>query len=267
VLDKGRGIPVVLIPGIQGHWEWMRPAVDALARRCRVITDSLPGERGSLARWNPHAGFDQFVDHVDSVMRASAIDRAIVCGVSFGGLIAVRYAAVRPERVEGLVLVSTPAPRWSWPASYERYVRYPRLSLPLFVARAVGRGRRELQATFPARRERIRFSAVQLPDVLRRPMAPMRAAARMRSIRGRSFEADCRAIAAPVLIVTGERHLDRVVPVDDTLRYAALIPQAEHVELARTGHLGSMTRPDVFADRIASFAARAATRQAAARAR
>ena len=31
IVDKGHGTPIVLIPGVQGRWEWMRPTVDALA--------------------------------------------------------------------------------------------------------------------------------------------------------------------------------------------------------------------------------------------
>ena len=45
IIDVGAGRPIVLIPGIQGRWEWMQPAVAALAVRFRVITFSLLGER------------------------------------------------------------------------------------------------------------------------------------------------------------------------------------------------------------------------------
>ena len=47
MIDRGNGTPIVLIPGLQGRWEWMRPAVDALARHHRVITFSLCDERRS----------------------------------------------------------------------------------------------------------------------------------------------------------------------------------------------------------------------------
>ena len=30
MIDVGSGTPVVLIPGLQGRWEWMAPTVDAL---------------------------------------------------------------------------------------------------------------------------------------------------------------------------------------------------------------------------------------------
>ena len=63
--------PLVLIPGIQGRWEWMQPAIDELAKEWRVIPCSLPGERGACASLNGR--FDSFVDHIDSVLDA-AID-------------------------------------------------------------------------------------------------------------------------------------------------------------------------------------------------
>ena len=46
MVDVGAGTPLVLVPGIQGRWEWMQPSVEALARDYRVITASLPGEPG-----------------------------------------------------------------------------------------------------------------------------------------------------------------------------------------------------------------------------
>jgi hypothetical protein len=32
VIDVGHGPPLVLVPGIQGRWEYLRPAIEALAR-------------------------------------------------------------------------------------------------------------------------------------------------------------------------------------------------------------------------------------------
>ena len=30
IIDRGSGPPLVLIPGLQGRWEYVRPTVDAL---------------------------------------------------------------------------------------------------------------------------------------------------------------------------------------------------------------------------------------------
>jgi pimeloyl-ACP methyl ester carboxylesterase len=56
-------------------------------------------------------------------------------------------------------------------------------------------------------------------------------------------------------VVTGERALDRIVPVAATLAYVPLIAGAEHATLERSGHLGSITTPDAFAQIVTSFAA------------
>src|SRR5688572_19330669 len=57
IIDHGGGTPIVVIPGAQGRWEWMKPAIDALARRCRVITFSLADEPTCGAPFDPHDGF------------------------------------------------------------------------------------------------------------------------------------------------------------------------------------------------------------------
>ena len=62
-----------------------------------------------------------------------------------------------------------------------------------------------------------------------------------------------RRVTAPTLIVTGEPALDRVVPVEGTAAYVELIRGATHVVLERTGHLGTITRPQAFADAVNEF--------------
>ena len=60
-------------------------------------------------------------------------------------------------------------------------------------------------------------------------------------------------MTAPVLLVTGEPGLDRVVPVEVTRRYLDQFAAAEHVVLKRTGHIGLVTRPDAFAGVLERF--------------
>jgi len=47
MIDLGSGEPIVLIPGLQGRWEWMQPAVNGLAQHYRVIELSLCDKRSS----------------------------------------------------------------------------------------------------------------------------------------------------------------------------------------------------------------------------
>ena len=61
-------------------------------------------------RFDPELAFDNYIRQLDSVFERTGLERAALCGVSYGGFIALRYAALRPERVSRLILVSAPAP-------------------------------------------------------------------------------------------------------------------------------------------------------------
>jgi pimeloyl-ACP methyl ester carboxylesterase len=251
MLDVGRGPAIVLIPGIQGRWEWMRPAVNALATEWRVITRSLPGEPGE-APCTAH-GFDQLVAHVDRLLDDANVSSAVICGVSFGGLVALRYAARRPERVRALILVSTPGPGWKPAAHQARYMRRPVLSSPLFLAGAVRRVWTELRITLPDVRMRLAFCATWAKDVLTAPGIPWRMAFRARLAAAENFDEDCSRVAVPTLVIAGERELDQVVSVDDTMEYLRAIPEAQFRVFERTGHLGTVSAPERFASIVSTF--------------
>ena len=256
MLDLGSGPPVVVLPGVQGRWEWMRPGLDALAERCRVLTDSLPGERGSLAGLDPGRGFDQHVAWVDALLDRAGVRRAVVCGVSYGGLVALRYAARRPERTAGLVIVSSPAPGWQPNCRVEWYLARPRLLFPVFALSSPLRLHREIAAAFPNPLRRGRFWLQHLQRITRYPCTPVRMARRVRLLAGTEFAADCRRVHAPALVVTGDPGLDRVVPVESTRAYVdALGGGAAVGRIHGTGHMGLMTKPDRFRDLVGGFAA------------
>jgi pimeloyl-ACP methyl ester carboxylesterase len=82
-----------------------------------------------------------------------------------------------------------------------------------------------------------------------------RMAARARMITSADFAVEAGRVVAPTLIVTGEPRLDYVVPATGSSEYVRLIPGARSVVIERTGHLGSITRPEAFADAIDEFVA------------
>ena len=254
IYDRGNGPPVIVIPGVQGRWEWMRPALDALSRHCRTISYSLRGDFRSGFRVERELGFEGHLRQLDALFERIGLGRAILCGVSYGGLIAVRYAATRPSRVSGLVLVSAPGPGWTPSERQARYVSRPWLSAPLFVATGPLRLWPEIQAALPRWRSRASFAIAHTFRILRAPAIPGLMALRVRQQEGIDFHRDCRRIQAPALVVTGEEHLDRVVPVHVTERYAQLIPCVQHIRMDRTGHIGLVTQPERFSGLVSEFA-------------
>jgi len=239
----------VLIPGLQGRWEYMRRAVDALASSFRVLTFSLDAD-----------DFDGYAAQVDRALAATGIERATICGVSFGGLVAVRFAAHYPERCSALVLASTPKPLLRLRRRHQIYLRAPWILGPIFFAESPLRLRPEICSAIPDARARRRFALDGLRTVLSAPISLSRMAARARLIASIDLGPDCERITAPTLVITGERDLDHVVPVEGSSEYTRRIPNARAVVLERTGHLGTITRPEAFTDVVRDFVATSRTR-------
>jgi 3-oxoadipate enol-lactonase len=242
IVDRGSGPPLVLIPGLQGRWEYMRRAVAALSSCFRVVTFSLDAD-----------DLDGYAEQVGAAMSAKGIEKATICGVSFGGLIAVRFAALHPARCQALVLASTPRPALQLRRKHRIYMRAPLILGPLFLAESPFRLRPEVLAAIPDRRARRRFALDGVRTMLSAPVSLRRMAARARIIAASDLEADCARISAPTLVITGEAGLDHVVPVEGSSEYTRRIANARAFVLERTGHLGSITRPEAFCEVIRTF--------------
>ena len=261
IIDRGSGTPIVVIPGIQGRWEWMKPAVDALAKRSRVITFSLADEPSSGGHFDLTQGFWCYVEQVSRVLDESGIDRASICGVSYGGLIAAAFALRHPDRVASLVLVSALPPSWHPDERVRFYIRFPWLFTPLFCLGSL-RLYREIAAANEGWWSGVTAALNHGFNVLRHMFHPGRMARRVHLLSSVRIEADLASVQLPVLIVTGEDSLERVVPPRMTRRYLGLWPHARTATIARTGHLGLITRPADFAAVVSMFAAEHAARAA-----
>jgi 3-oxoadipate enol-lactonase len=255
IIERGTGTPLVLVPPLPGRWQYLRPAVDALAEWFHVITFTLCDEPSSGARFDPARGIDNYREQVLAALDQLSLPRAVIVGVSFGGVVALRFAAEHPERVSALVLVSTPGPQFRLRRRHEIYARMPWIFGPLFLAEGPWRLRRELSAALPRRSDRLTFAAEQMRTYLSAPISARRMAARARLIAQTPRAADCGRVAAPTLVVHGEPDLDHVVTVEGTAAYGRLIRGARVRLLERTGHLGTNVRPREFAALIREFVA------------
>jgi len=102
-----RGTPVVAIHGFGGDKEtWLMMAALMPWRRGISMID-LPGHGRSVDVPEHQATIR---DHAEAVLRVldhEGIERAVICGNSMGGGVALRLATSWPERVAGLVLVAS----------------------------------------------------------------------------------------------------------------------------------------------------------------
>ena len=253
VIDRGSGTPVVLIPGIQGRWEWTTPAIDALSQRCRVLTFSLCDEPTSRFEHDPSKGVENYLAQLEAVLDRAGIREAVMVGVSYSGPIAAEFAIRHPERVRALVLVSALPTDWQCNRRARFYLRAPLLLSPLFLFDAPIRALPEIRTALPRRLDRAAFGLGQLRRALGAFLSPTRMATRLRWLNEFRFS-DVSTIQTRVLVITGEPGLDRVVDPELTRRYIDAIPGARHAVIAGTGHLGLLTKSTVFAELVARFA-------------
>lgn len=252
LIERGRGRPIVVIPGIQGRCEWGLPTIEALSALGRVVTFSLADEPSSGSAWSDPAGFENYLTQLHEVIGASGVVNPVLVGISYGGLIAAEYAARHPGTVAALVVASAPPPQWHLPDRTARYLKAPRLLAPAFWIGAPVRVYPELKSALPDRRDLWRFVTRQGLTIARAPASTMRMVRRLRWLDAAQFST-ASPIDVPALIVTGEPALERVVPPEDTLRYRAWLPAARVVTLTGTGHCGTVTRARDFADAVAAL--------------
>lgn len=108
----GTGPSVVVLHGGPGaSLDYLLPGFDALATgRMLIYYDQRGGGRSPAPREQPVTWRDHVAD-LDALRDLWGESRLVVLGYSWGGLLALLYAAEHPDRVERLALVC-PAPAW-----------------------------------------------------------------------------------------------------------------------------------------------------------
>lgn len=104
-LDMGRGPVVLLIHGLSAQVQSFTYALaERLSTDFRVIMLDRPGCGYSAAA--PSASLPNQAALIDSFLAALGVERALVCGHSLGGAVALAMALHRPARVAGLALIA-----------------------------------------------------------------------------------------------------------------------------------------------------------------
>jgi len=109
VVSGGAGEPVLLIPGSLETWGIWRRVMRLLSDRYHLIAPDLRGFGGSEG---PGTGYDKrtLAQDMTALVDALGVGRCHVVGHDFGGQIAYRLAAERPDRFATLTVIETLLP-------------------------------------------------------------------------------------------------------------------------------------------------------------
>ena len=92
-----------------GAWSWL-DVIGPLSAHGAVIAPDLPGSGRSRPRRRDDARASASARHLGELAATLGINRLVVHGHSMGGLVAVLFADLAPERVDRLVLVDPTLP-------------------------------------------------------------------------------------------------------------------------------------------------------------
>lgn len=199
------------------------------------------------------------IDRVARHLLAQLPERSLLLGWSLGAKIAMEIAAQAPERLLGLILVSaTPkfsaTPDWPYgaaPAALEQLAGHLRdryaQTVQDFLSLQV-RGSAEAAGTLQKLNQALLDRGECPPEVLLRSLLLLHRAdqrARLKDIR------------TPTLVIAGQ--YDRIVHPEASRAAAALIEQAEFVEIPRCGHAPFLSHEAEFIAALMDFVARKVT--------
>jgi 3-oxoadipate enol-lactonase len=104
--DFGEGSPVVFWHSFLHHGGMWKPQAEALRSRHRVILIDAPGHGRSSAIHRPF-DMEDCARAAIAVMDACKVERAAMVGLSWGGMVAMQLATMRPERLTGIAVFDT----------------------------------------------------------------------------------------------------------------------------------------------------------------
>ncbi|MEQ8968367.1 MAG: 3-oxoadipate enol-lactonase [Azospirillaceae bacterium] len=237
--------PVLALAGALGTdlrvWE---PLMDRLPAGWRVLRHSMAGHGLSdLAEADGHAvahhagDLSGLLDHVGAA-------RAVVVGLSVGGMIAQTLAAAAPERVAGLVLCCT-AHRIGTPDLWSQRIADVRDKGLAAMADTI------LERWFsPAFRESRPGELALWRNMLART-TPEGYAAVCAAIREADLSEAARGIAVPTLCVAGT--LDGSTPPETVAGLAEIVPGARLETIEGVGHIPCVEAPDRLGALVTGF--------------
>ncbi len=215
-------------------WSGQVAALEPLAR---VMAFDGPGH--GLSEVPPPFVLEEQAEALAEALGTRAVERAVLVGHGWGGLVALRFALQHPDRTAGLVLVGTtadgetPPQRQSRQRFVDRLIRYG--ALRWFIRARLARliyGPRAL-------RERPDLLVELYRTVNSHPRDGLARAARAVLDRG-SVAARLARVWAPTLVIHGER--DRNLAAAHSEKLARRIPGARLVRMD-SGHTPPVERP------------------------
>ncbi len=240
-LEAGGGgdLPIIFLHGVGSDKSVWHPQLEYFGRSRRAVAFDYPGYGES--DFVAGATRDDYASAMLAAMDALGIDRAHVCGLSLGGVIAIALYAAAPERCASLVLADSFAVHPDGQAIHDRSVAASHSMTMREIAEARA-GALLGSASTPAMMAEVVDTMARIDPAAYRLGA---AAVWLADQRERAS-----AIACPTLVLVGDE--DAITPPALSHDLQQLVPGARLQLVERAGHLTNLEQPAIFNEAVES---------------
>lgn len=245
--ERGAGEPLLLISGYgTTRLIWEEATLERLAERYRVIVFDNRG-MGDSEAGSREFSISRFAEDAFGLLQALGIEKCSVLGWSMGSLIAQELALAHPERVDRLILYASFAD-WSYPPSQEAVE---------LLSDASGspeeKDMRWVQTLFPL--QWLSTHGKRVEEIFSRPLGkvPDESVKRQQEAieKWEGSRDRLRLLATPTFLICGKD--DVLVPPENSLLMAGLLPHATLRILPGLGHGLMFQDPEVFCSIVLGF--------------
>lgn len=231
-LEQGAGgfLPIIFLHGVGSDKSVWRPQLDHFGKTRRAIAFDYPGYGEST--FVEGATRDDFAAAILAAMDALGIEKAHVCGLSLGGVVAIALHSAARDRSSSLIIADSFAVHAQGQAIYDRSIAASHDMRGLAQSRI---GALTVSEDSALRAEIIETMARIDPDAYRLGAR----AVWLADQRDRAA-----AIQTPTLMICGDE--DAITPPALSEELVALIPGSRLRIIAGASHLANLDRVDVF---------------------
>ena len=228
-----------------------QPQVQGLAGAAHVLAPDLRGFGADRRPVPKVMTMEAFAEDLMELLDRTGIERAVLCGLSMGGYVAMAFTERWPERVQGLIFCNTrsTADNDAGKAAREQTALDALSKGACVIARAMVPKvlSQRMRSEHPAEAQRIEaIMARQRPESIA-------AASRGMALRP-DRTASLRRVHVPALIVTGSS--DTLMPLETSEAMQHAMPGSQLVVINGAAHLSSAEAPAEFNTHVARFLSR-----------
>jgi 3-oxoadipate enol-lactonase len=235
---------LLLVHGFPHDHTLWQPQTESLRDVANVLAPDLPGFGASAA---PRATMtmDDYADALAAELEKRSIERAVICGLSMGGYVALAFLAKHPEAVQGLILCNTRSGADDEKAREGRRASEQKVQDAGVAELTNGMVAKMLTPGAPA----------DLRSSVQAMMARQPAAGVVAALRGLAARPDrtpmLSSIRVPTLIISGRD--DTLIPPSESESMARAIPESRLLIFDGAAHLSNLEARVAFDAAVREF--------------